>query len=167
MVTESMCSFEVAKLLRQIGFDEPCHWYYDTNTEDKDQEYVLRFWSNGVKVRNSEMLDNEFGCCTHQMAIKYLREVKKYHIEIRFTDISWSKEMCFPRYYGVVYNLTNGRWTWESTLIQECITGFKDYEAATDFTLLRFIQEMIKEEEQNKNKHGQKTGTYRRGNRLK
>lgn len=146
MVKEAMCSFEVAKLLKEAGFDEPCLRYFDTNTEDEDLDYVLRIWSNEVRVPNSKLLDTEYACCTHQMAERWLREVKKYHIEIRFTNISITDTLCLPRYYGIVWNLENGKWIWESTLVKEVSVGFKKYEDATDFTLLHFLQNLIKKE---------------------
>lgn len=71
MITEDYCSFEVAKLLKEKGFDELCIFKY--NNED------IRIKA-GVAIdewQNSELDDNECSAPTHQMAMKWLR-VEKY-----------------------------------------------------------------------------------------
>ena len=64
MIKEAYCSFEVAKLLKEKGFDEPCFYYY------KDK--VLIF-SHSLKGRNSYQTDT-YSAPTHQMAMAWLRE---------------------------------------------------------------------------------------------
>lgn len=66
MITEDYCSFEVAKLLKEKGFNEPIRCWYD-NTKD--------FHESGVKMRNSDCINPTIMCPTHQMAMKWLREV--------------------------------------------------------------------------------------------
>jgi len=67
MITEDYCSYEVAKLLKEKGFDEPCFYYY--------KDGVLMF-SPFLKGRNSYHTDT-YSAPTHQMAMKWLREVHK------------------------------------------------------------------------------------------
>jgi hypothetical protein len=76
MITEDYVSFEVAKLLREKGFDESCYQKYD------DEGY-LSF--NYVGYINDDKLCEDFYALapTLQMAMKWLREV--YHIEISVT----------------------------------------------------------------------------------
>ena len=86
MIKEVYCSFEVAKLLKEKGFDCPCHATYDTAVtggKPKFFEYdVLQFFPNGMK--NS---DDKYGMVisapTYQMAMAWLREI--YHLEINIT----------------------------------------------------------------------------------
>lgn len=70
MITEDYISFEVAKLLKEKGFDEPCIYVYrHDGSED--------IWD----------ADKEDIACqkpTIQMAMKWLREVHKIHIEIGY-----------------------------------------------------------------------------------
>lgn len=66
MINEDYCSFEVAKLLKEKGFNEPIRCWYD-NTKD--------FHESGVKMRNSDCINPTIMCPTHQMAMKWLREV--------------------------------------------------------------------------------------------
>jgi hypothetical protein len=65
MLKEDYCSFEVAKLLKEKGFNEPIRCWYD-NTKD--------FHESGVKMRNSDCINPTIMCPTHQMAIAYLRK---------------------------------------------------------------------------------------------
>ena len=71
MITEDYVSFEVAKLLKEKGFDIECNTaYYNGSLID----YTLYGFC----------IDGEFIFVpTHQMAMKWLREV--YHIEINIT----------------------------------------------------------------------------------
>ena len=60
MIKEAYCSFEVAKLLKEKGFDESCRAVYE--------EKVLRI-NTLCDYHNSEL--SSYVCApTHQMAIK-------------------------------------------------------------------------------------------------
>lgn len=75
MITEDYVSFEVAKLLKEKGFNWDCITYY-VNSEPNDIKYSMLFENNNTW---------EDRCCsapTHQMAYKWLREVHKVHISI-------------------------------------------------------------------------------------
>ena len=75
MITEDYCSYEVAKLLKEKGFDEECYQKYDG-------EGYLSF--NHVGYINAEKPNEDFSALapTHQMAIKWLREVHNIFIQI-------------------------------------------------------------------------------------
>ena len=75
MIAEDYVSFEVAKLLKEKGFDEPLRCWYD-NFQD--------FHEEGVRMSNSDCLPPTIMCPTHQMAIKWLREEKRTSIIIEF-----------------------------------------------------------------------------------
>jgi hypothetical protein len=70
MITEDFCSYEVAKLLKEKGFDIECNTaYYNGSLID----YTLYGFC----------IDGEFIFVpTHQMAMKWLREVHKVLIVI-------------------------------------------------------------------------------------
>ena len=63
MITEDYVSYEIAKLLKEKGFNEPCFYYY--------KDGVLMF-SPILKGRNSYQTDT-YSAPTHQMAMKWLR----------------------------------------------------------------------------------------------
>jgi hypothetical protein len=71
-IKEDYVSFDVAKLLKNKGFDGGCDMYY---TETGSVEYTqLRFNHNEIK--------NHYSRPTHQMVMKWLREKYKIFIEI-------------------------------------------------------------------------------------
>ena len=76
MIKEDFVSFETAKLLKEKGFDEYCSGYYKF---DKS----LGILSNAI-INNSALDDDgiDISAPTLQMAMKWLREEKNYHIMI-------------------------------------------------------------------------------------
>ena len=81
MIQEAYCSKEVSKLLREKGFNEFCYTYYD-NTDDS----IKRF-NKGLHFNNTSYpwgvpydindVKKYIIAPTHQMAMKWLREVHK------------------------------------------------------------------------------------------
>lgn len=63
MIKEAYISFEVAKLLKEKGFNEPCFYYY--------KDGVLMF-NPFLKGRNLYQTDT-YSAPTHQMAMAWLR----------------------------------------------------------------------------------------------
>ena len=79
MITEDYCSYEIAKLLKEKGFDELCYYIYD------EDGYILKLASSSYQ---NICDNNECLCPTHQMAMKWLREEKHYYIQIMLD--SWA-----------------------------------------------------------------------------
>ena len=67
MIQEAYCSFEVAKLLKEKGFDWKCEYRYDVANDNpySNANYQVSYLKP-----------------THQMAMAWLREVHNLHIEI-------------------------------------------------------------------------------------
>lgn len=93
MITEDYCSFEVAKLLKEKGFDECCRAFITQNVN-----FALE--SDG-RVFNHILLDNEYAAPTLQMAIKYFREI--HHIDICVCREIDEQGKCFKGYIAVIY----------------------------------------------------------------
>lgn len=74
MITEDYCSFELAKLLKEKGFNEPIRCWYDSAKD---------FHESGVEMRNSDCVSPTIMCPTHQMAMKWLRESHNMYYEIK------------------------------------------------------------------------------------
>lgn len=70
-ITEDYVSFEVAKLLKEKGFNEPCYTCY-LNKECSHYDYLST---------NFELVDNAYSAPTIQMAMKWLREVHNLCVE--------------------------------------------------------------------------------------
>ena len=71
MIQEDYVSFEVAKLLKEKGFDEKCSRWYVAN-EPQEGLVASGFGENQFYINAP----------THQMAMKWLREVHNIFIEI-------------------------------------------------------------------------------------
>lgn len=102
MVTEDYCSFEVAKLLKEKGFNEPTETiiYPDNNIVFVDTNSISRIPHQ--KLRNSEnnIYDNSVCCPTLQMVFKWLREIHNLHIDI-FIGITEDDTYTFWTYFIV------------------------------------------------------------------
>lgn len=88
MIEEVYCSFEVAKLLKEKGFDESCECFYDTENNDAS---IVNGW---MDISNSELEEREFVCYsapTHQMAMAWLREVHNLYICPKYCCFCGSK----------------------------------------------------------------------------
>ena len=78
MITEDYCSFEVAKLLKEKGFNEKCEYCYAYFDDNDIRVFELR------PNKNAQYLaENRYPYVTHQMTLKWLREEKGVYIEIR------------------------------------------------------------------------------------
>ena len=75
MITEDYCSFEVAKLLKEKKFDELCIFKYNYEGIRMKAGVAIDEW------QNSELDDDEYSCVSHQMAMKWLREVHGLSVE--------------------------------------------------------------------------------------
>ena len=73
MITEDYCSYEVAKLLKEKGFDEPCDNYYDQSSDEPQQLTLDEMYYS---------YDEFLKAPTQQMAMKWLREEKNIFIVI-------------------------------------------------------------------------------------
>lgn len=85
MIQEDYVSFETAKLLKEKGFDLPCHATYDTAVtggKPKFSEYeVLNYFPYGMK-NSDDKYSMVISAPTLQMAMKWLREEKHYYIQV-------------------------------------------------------------------------------------
>ena len=129
MITEDYVSFEIAKLLKEKGFDEPCgsYWEYFRSDVTLYQGYVPEY-SNSLTNHNKDKGDsNVFSRPTHQMALKWLREEKNIWCEITWEGgkNSW----CFE-----AFNLKNEEYISDS--IHHKINSYEEaVEVALKYTL--------------------------------
>ena len=101
MITEDYVSFEVAKLLREKGFNEECEYFYD---EYKDEnKYVI--CSNGYSTYNDDKHPTYYSRPTHQMAMKWLRNIHGIHIQAWCPVVDIDTEILGVKYNVVISNL--------------------------------------------------------------
>lgn len=82
MIKEAYVSFEVAKLLKEKGFNEKCKGCYHSEFDDNDNPIVmLEEWM--AQPYNNAFEDETFLCSapTQQIAMAWLREVHNISIE--------------------------------------------------------------------------------------
>ena len=94
MITEDYVSFEVAKMLKEKGFDELCIFKYNSEGVRVKAGVAIEEW------QNSELDDDECSCVSHQMAMKWLREEHNLCIEI---FVTWRDKI--PHYQWRINNL--------------------------------------------------------------
>ena len=78
MITEDYVSYDVAKLLKEKGFDWDCEYYYKPNGE-----IVRTFHIKGShRINSSVLYEHQCLAPTHQMAMKWLRKIYGLHISV-------------------------------------------------------------------------------------
>ena len=89
MIQEAYCSYEVSKLLREKGFNEPCRSYFIDKVDYVDFSYSVE------ELTDLNMDVWETLRPTHQMALAWLREIKnivivpEIHTTIDPKDYYW------------------------------------------------------------------------------
>lgn len=79
MITEDYVSYRVARLLKEKGFDELCYACYEYFKSNMTMYSGWPFEYKGEPVHNT---NDGVKCPTHQMAMKWLREVHKILIVV-------------------------------------------------------------------------------------
>ena len=72
MITEDYVSFEVAKLLKEKGFDIPLNYFYNSDGR--------KCYATSYNWNQTTGDFQDYSCPTLQMAMKWLREVHKIEI---------------------------------------------------------------------------------------
>ncbi len=75
MITEDYVSFEVAKLLKEKGFDWECFFCWDNVTETNRISSLMI-------CSNKELVEHYYAMPTLQMAMKWLRKVHNIAISV-------------------------------------------------------------------------------------
>lgn len=116
MITEDYVSFEVAKLLRDKGFDAGCRYYYIQTGEMFEIDTRFHTVLTTQELLNLQIVGEKEERCvapTLQMAMKWLREVHNIHTEICLyktneDDIETKKSKKAPYYIFGVWDTVTG-----------------------------------------------------------
>lgn len=128
MIAEDYCSFEVAKLLEEKGFNEPIRCWYDSAKD---------FHEMGAKMHNSDCISSTIMCPTHQMAIKWLREAHGIFILIKPCDSYFDEEYEFS-----IYKKQNTViFEWELLEIENSL--YEGYEETVEAALKYSLENLI------------------------
>lgn len=132
MIQEDYCSYEVAKLLKEKGFDIPCHYTYHGGIKSEP------FYHHKVKNFNGEEYSGKttewVSCPTHQTALKWLRETFNIHVVPK-------RDFYGGFYTGRIYD---GRR--ELTADKEdyiACAGYDTYEEAADVAIKYALENLI------------------------
>ena len=92
MITEDFVSFEIAKLLKEKGFDETCRafwkvWNNHTTMCDCSPSHLFEYCHNSMLEQYNDDEELNIACPTLQMAMKWLREVN--HCVICITPLTF------------------------------------------------------------------------------
>lgn len=143
MIKEDCVSFEIAKLFKEKGFDGECRMIYRKHDMQKiyhtpNPNDLLGFTTNREKLeKHSKKQHCDYILCpTHQMALKWLREMHGIYITAE-PDIN-DKHYFYP----VVYTMTEE--TWEQQYFNEleeeyCKSPEEAVEAALNYALENLI----------------------------
>lgn len=127
MITEDYVSFEVAKLLKEKGFDEKTFTYYEND-----------LLCNGGWFEWNRSPLGQISAPTHQMAMKWLREVHNKYCDIGYDiDLEWyfqivdlKETVDYGRPETKYYHSENG-------------TNFKTHEGAVETALKYLLENLI------------------------
>jgi len=124
-ITEDYCSYEVAKLLKEKGFHEPCIATYNSTTKNFQVEEIYEDWTVHWK--------DYISAPTHQMALKWLREVYGLHIWVDYSRLDCNEKQ--PYLWNIVETKIDGDY-WEGTYNKSPKNAV---ESALNYTLKNLI----------------------------
>ena len=132
IITEQYVEFETAKLLKEKGFDALCTTFYYVDTPTK---VIHQFQNDENEVQYVDI--NEYPCAilapTQQMAMRWLREVHNYNIEVDTIGFLRDKSLC---YRSAIYYLIDEN---------ECFfqDNFNSYEEACEAAIKYCLENLI------------------------
>lgn len=125
MIEEAYVSFEVAKLLKERGFNDCCLMYYflDGTIER----------SKGFRHKN-HYYDNTQSAPTQQMVMRWLREEKGLFIEICCDDLDYNWQIL-----NVWHRDANG----DPLIKSASYGGYNEYEKACEAAIKYCLENLI------------------------
>lgn len=128
MITEDYCSFEVSKMLKEKGFNEPCRAVYE--------EKILR--NTLCDYLNSQL--SSYVCApTHHMAMKWIREVHHKHCCIGYdVDLNWFFQIADLKVIIEHFDYPETKY-----YHTENETGFDSYEEACEMAIKYVLENLI------------------------
>jgi hypothetical protein len=127
MITEDYVSFEVAKLLKEKGFDETINCFYNINGN---------FIDNTAYTKN--LYTNYYAAPTLQMAMKWLRETHNISVRPRYDEVEDEKERIYYVWFFDILSMNPYK-----TLV-EPEQGYSSYEEACEAAIKYCLTNLIK-----------------------
>lgn len=142
MIQEDYVSFEIAKLLKEKGFDETCRafwkvWDNHTTICDCSPSHLFEYCHNSMLEQYNDDEELNIACPTLQMAMKWLREKHSQYVTVKaYNNVARLKTI----YYAEVQNLS------EPAKNGFCVNGclFKNtYEEAVEYAIKYCLENLI------------------------
>lgn len=127
MIQEDYCSRELAKLLKEKGFDEPCQYFYKF---DSDEIY------RGTVFTNTQIGEKFYNAPTIQVAMKWLREVHRLYVEVNIC-------MQDSKYYNCIYETVKNGFAYMYDMYEDEITYYDTYEEACEAGIKHCLENII------------------------
>lgn len=121
---EDYVSFEIAKLLKEKGFNEYVEWAYRYFAENN----ICVIHINEKPA--STLIENCYPYVTLQMAMKWLRERYKLNIIISVDDLDW--------FYSII-DYTHK----DDVKLLKDLAGFNSYESACEAAIIECLTNLI------------------------
>lgn len=133
MITEDYVSFELAKLLKEKGFDESCDRYAANKRIYDNYEWT-----------SCNITGHDIGIPTLYMALKWLRDVHHIYPDIAvevvvknpLTEKTPNNTVVYFSIKGI-YNASTNKWD------NSCISFFKTYEQAAETAVKYTLEHLI------------------------
>ena len=130
MITEDYVSFEIAKFLKERGFNEPCEGFY---VNSGVLSHTLSN-ANNSKCDEDKSTIGYISAPTLQMAMKWLRQVHNIHVVPKFDFYAGD-------YTGRIYD--GRRETVSERDDYIAITGYRTYEEACETAIKYCLKNLI------------------------
>jgi len=128
MIEEAYVSFETAKLLKEKGFDEFCHAYY----EDEDNPNINIHGSKAINWNKTEFISKP----TQQMTMRWLREVHNKYCDVSYDiDYKW--------YFQIIDLKEIVEYYYPETKHYHDETDFNTYEEAVEAAIKYCLKNLI------------------------
>ena len=137
MITEDYVSFEIAKLLKEKGFDEATNRYYNAQCHQirTVSDTFMWHWNNEEFVKGV-LMDGAIAIPTLQMAMKWLREERKLNCII---DVSFNQNGNEETEY--YFSVWENKPPYE--LLRESSQTFSIYEEACEAAIKYCLEKLV------------------------
>ena len=124
MITEDYVSLEIAKLLKEKGFDIPLNYLYNS--------YGKKCYATSYNWNQTLGDFQDYSCPTLQMAMKWLRETHSLHITIKI----------YTAPNGIVYAYEIDKLGHTASFLKEK-SGFENNENACEAAIKYSLENLI------------------------
>ena len=147
MIKEDYVSYDVAMLLKNMNFDEPCHAYYMKRKYPEPSDiidFVESYSSVPLKNLSCPPVLGECTAPTLQMAMKWIRECYQIHIivtpeygDVEYMPGEWENDEFLGWQYTIIFPIKSRGVTYPKVRAQS-------YESACDAALKFILENYLK-----------------------